>query len=182
MGNTAPATAGDSPTSDEDAFESVCLGYDAKTGAEQIRVEECFELQKRGKLFVIDTRKQYEHNFSCIPGAQLLTPSSLGMTLCSTLGTGMRYGNEEVIPTLAAQIPDGATVVCACTAGLRSGYCALDLSARLGRPIKNLHGGIIAWFNAGGEVIAPQTKKKMTQVHTYSEQWSKYVKDGKAHY
>lgn len=182
MGNSTSSTEGESSQGDPDAFERACDGYDQKTGAEQIRAEECLQLHADGKLFVFDTREEREHMYACIPGAHLLSPTALGMTLCSTVGAGMRYSNEETIPLLVSKIPDDATVVCACTAGLRSGYCAVDLSAKLGRPVKNLHGGIIAWFNAGGEVVDPETKEKMDKVHTYGKEWSKYVKDGKAYY
>ena len=129
----------------QEEFDQMCQGYDVKTGAPQITAEECIKLHQTGKLFVIDTREDYEHNFACIPQAHLLTPSTIGMTLCMTTGSGMRYADSKQLPDSAA-IPEDVSIVTACTAGLRSGFCAVDLSQKLNRPVKNLHGGIIAWY------------------------------------
>ena len=183
MGNSqSPQPESWSTEEREKAFEDLCAGYDQKTGSEQLYASEAIELHKKGKLFLIDTRGQNEYKYACVPGATILSPTSLGMTMASTVGSGMRYEQEE-LPDIA-DVPEDVTIACSCTAGLRSGYCAVDLTKRIGggRTVKNLHGGIIAWFNAGGPVVDPATGEAMDRVHTYSETWGRYVKDGKAHY
>ena len=185
MGNSQASGAvgeASSPEERERAFEELCVGYDQKTGSEQLHAAEAIELHKKGKLFLIDTSGEEEYKYACIPGATLLSPTAMGMTLVSTVGSGMRYVQDE-LPDLA-NVPEDVTIVCSCTAGLRSGYCAVDLTARLGgdRTVKNLHGGIIAWFNANGPVGNPETGEAMGKVHAYSATWGRYVKDGKAHY
>lgn len=126
-------------------------GYDKKTGAVQISAQDALRLHKAGKLMVIDTRGESEHKFSCIPGAVLLVPSKLGMGLCMTIGRGMSYSTP--IPDVS-EVPKDTTIVCACTAGLRSGFCANNLAKRFGRPVFNLHGGIISWFNHDGDAAS----------------------------
>lgn len=163
---------------DHEAYEKLCAEYDKKTTATQVYAEEAIRLHADGKLIVIDTREIYEHEYAAIPNARLLSPTAMGMTLVSTVGTGMGYKQDVPVEELKA-VPQDVTIVCSCTAGLRSGYCAVDLSKRLERPVLNLHGGIISWFNAGGKVVDPKTNKEMDTIHTYGESWSKFVKEGK---
>ena len=163
---------------DHDAYEKLCAEYDKKTTATQVYAEEAIRLHADGKLLVIDTRESYEHEYATIPNARLLSPTSMGMTLVSTVGTGMGYKQEVPVEELKA-VPEDVTIICSCTAGLRSGYCAVDLSKRLERPVLNLHGGIISWFNAGGKVVNPKTNEAVDKIHTYGESWSKFVKEGK---
>ena len=163
---------------DEEEYEKMCNEYDRKTSSTQIYAKEAMKLHEEGKLVIIDTREVYEHEYAAIPNAKLLSPTTLGMTLVSTVGTGMRYQQNIPLEELK-KIPEDVTIVCSCTAGLRSGYCAVDLSKRLQRPVLNLHGGIISWFNAGGKVVNPKTNEQVDTVHTYGENWAKYVKGGK---
>lgn len=161
----------------DEEWEALCHGYNKRTTAVQISASECLQLQQEGKLLILDTRGHDEHAFSCIPGARMLSPTPFGMALCLTVGSGMFY--EQDIPDLAA-VPAGTTIVCACTAGLRSGFCAVDLSSKCGRTVKNLHGGIIAWVNSGGVVVDPVSGEPRDKVHTYGQKWSKYVKGDRA--
>ena len=164
-------------------WESLICGYDTQTGAEQLSASDAIQLHKEGKLFVIDTRNESEYKYACIQNARLLPPTTLGMAMCLMVGSGMRYDRDVdgLLPDLAA-VPEHATIVCSCTAGLRSGFSAVDLSKKTGRTVKNLHGGIIEWFNHGGVVVCPETGKEVDKIHTYGAKWSKYVKDGKGWY
>ena len=65
---------------------------------------------------------------------------------------------SELTPRVAwplGDLPEDAMVVTYCTVGYRSGKAAVELEKRLGRPVYNLDGGILAWFNQGGEVLDP---------------------------
>ena len=42
-------------------------------------------------------------------------------------------------------------------------------------PVYNLHGGIIAYANAGGLLVDPATKEKVQRVHAYSAYWASFV-------
>ena len=83
---------------------------------------------------------------------------------------------DSAIAALEAE-PPGTTIVCACTAGLRSGWAANALAARLGGTVVSLHGGIIAWANEGGEIVVPGTEEGTTRVHTYSKAWARFVNE-----
>jgi acyl-CoA thioesterase-1 len=75
---------------------------------------------------------------------------------------------------LDLDLPPGATVVTYCTAGYRSGLAAVEIEKRLGRPVWNLTGGIIEWFNRGGAVFDP-AGSPAARIHPYGEEWAKYV-------
>ena len=66
-------------------------------------------------------------------------------------------------------------VVTYCTAGYRSGIAATQLEKRLGRPVYSLSGGIIEWFNDGGEVVDPASGEPRDRIHPYSAEWGRYV-------
>ena len=55
MGNSQASGAvgeASSPEERERAFEELCVGYDQKTGSEQLHAAEAIELHKKGKLFL----------------------------------------------------------------------------------------------------------------------------------
>ena len=81
---------------DEEEYEKMCNEYDRKTSSTQIYAKEAMKLHEEGKLVIIDTREVYEHEYAAIPNAKVLSPTTLGMTLVSTVGTGMRY--QQNIP------------------------------------------------------------------------------------
>lgn len=127
-----------------------------KTGAEQISVEALSERIAAGKpVVILDIREAPEQRVGALPGAQWLPP-------------GQVDGAELTIP-------EGAEVVCYCTIGYRSGVAAVALARRLGRPVKNLDGGLIAWFNHGGEVVGPDGEPVNT-IHAWGPAWARFVK------
>jgi rhodanese-related sulfurtransferase/uncharacterized membrane protein YedE/YeeE len=125
-------------------YERLCDGYDAQTGARQITAAVLLKMFQAGdaNVVLLDTRGQAEHAVSTLPGARL----------CETANSAMSVSYKSELP----EIPDNdVTVVCHCTAGLRSGWAAVDLEKKWGRPVHSLHGGIVAWSNAGGELQVP---------------------------
>ena len=142
----------------EAEYEELCRGYDEKTGAPQLFAKDAIKLQTEGKLFVIDTRTAAEHEVSRLPGAKLLIPSAVSMAGALALGSPLAFvgdGSEhgQALENEAkAAAAEGKTVVCACTAGLRSGFAATTLSSRLGCCVLSLHGGIISFDRAGGRL------------------------------
>jgi len=157
---------------DGDEYENLCKKYDAMTGARQMDASEliCKLQSDDGEVLVlIDARGQVERNVSTIKGSLLLEPI-IGLT-----STAFNAEDEANLRSRLMKIPK-ARVVCFCTAGLRSGYVSKELEKRWDRNVFNLHGGIIAFANAGGKLVRPQSACKQTsKVHTYGETWAKYV-------
>jgi rhodanese-related sulfurtransferase len=177
------------PAEQAAAYEKLCQRYDRGTKALQIEPRQLMEKIKGGaSVTILDTRSPAEHAVSCLQGpagpAKLFVPAQLmsggkgpevswatpgaegaeGDPLEYLKGRGFgAEGSEELI-------------VCHCTAGFRSGYAAANLQARLGRPVYNLHGGIIQWANEGGEIVDPNTKEPTNLVNPFSQQWGQYVK------
>ena len=135
-------------------FETRVAEFNRKTGAEQMRVSELQETLRSGAACVlIDVRESDEQQVSMLPGAQPVTPKTLA----------------DLTPP-----PSDAVVVTYCTVGYRSGVAAVALAERWGRPVYNLSGGIIAWFNAGGKVVGA-AGEPVDKIHPYDDDWGRYV-------
>ena len=141
----------------EEEFRQLAEGFDSKTGARQITVDELKQkLQGGGSLKLLDIREETEFKVAHLEGAVLLPPS-------------------EVAGAVLA-FPQDTLVVTYCTAGYRSGLAAVELERRLGRKIYSLSGGIIRWFNRGEEVV-DEREQAADKIHPYSDDWKKYVTD-----
>ena len=126
------------------------------TRARLISVAELQEKMKRGeRVVILDVREPKEMQVSSLPGARLAVP-----------------GQIETMPL--TEIPADATVVTYCTVGGRSGKAAVLLERRLGRPVYNLDGGIVEWFNRGGEVVDP-SGQPVDRIDGWGEPWSSFV-------
>jgi rhodanese-related sulfurtransferase len=136
-------------------YEELTRGYDEETGAHQIGVATLREKLANGeRVLLLDIREARENAVSSLPNARHVAPDDVDSTAL----------------TAAADV----TVVTYCTAGYRSGIAAAKLEKRLGRKVLNLHGGIVAWFNAGGEVHDP-SGQVTDKIDAYGPQWQKYV-------
>ena len=163
-------------------YENKCQGYDKATQAKQMSASELKAKMAAGEeLYIIDTRGEGEHLTSCVEGAHLLVPTKPG--------NPMQWQDEPETALKNWPPPDGATVVCHCTAGYRSGFAAVDLEKKLGgREVFNLHGGIIQFANEGGSIITPSdvakgpkdkaSGPKAKQVNTFNNGWADYVHTG----
>lgn len=149
-------------------YEVLCQNYDRRTQARQITAGNALAQRDAGAAIIwIDTRAAVEHTVSCIPTASLHEVALPRLLLGTAMG--------GVAESLRAA-PTNATIICACTAGLRSGWAAVELEKRLGRPVMSLHGGIVAWANAGGEVV--QGGVVTDRVHTCGAQWGRFLCEG----
>lgn len=136
-------------------YEELTRGYDEETGARQIGVAKLREKLANGeRVLLLDIREARENAVSSLPNARHVAP-------------------DEVDSTALTVSPD-VTVVTYCTAGYRSGTAAAKLEKRLGRKVLNLHGGIVAWFNAGGEVRDPGGQVT-DKIDAYGPEWKRYV-------
>ena len=78
------------------------------------------------------------------------------------------------VESFAGDLPAGATIVTYCTVGYRSGLAAVTLEKRIGRPVFNLDGGIIAWFNDGGTVV-DAGGEETDKIDAFSVEWEQDV-------
>lgn len=150
----SPAAVEATARLDQELQEQVA-DFNRRTGARQISVSDVRARLDRGeKILFLDVREPVENAVSSLPEARLIPPG--------------------LVSSAKVEPPAGAAIVTYCTVGYRSGLAAVELEQRLGRPVFNLTGGIIAWFNAGGEVRDPEGKPA-SRIHPYSEEWAKYV-------
>jgi rhodanese-related sulfurtransferase len=155
-----PAAAPAAPAVDwaqkDQEFKKMMEQINLQTKARQISTAELQEKLKKGeKVVLLDTREAKEKEVSGLPGARLVLPTTV-----------------REMPL--EDIPADATVVTYCTAGYRSGLAAVILEERLGRPVYTLYGGIIDWFNQGGQVV-DTAGKPVNQIDSWGEPWSSYV-------
>lgn len=156
-------------------YEKMCAGYDAKTRCKRqmLPKELMAKIDSGEEVYIIDTRSKDEHKTSCVAGAQLLVPKSVGPNIDWT------EAPAEVLKPWPP--PPGATVVCHCTAGYRSGFAAVKLEEQLQRDVWNLHGGIIQWANDGGKIVKPDGSTDppvAKHVNTFNDNWAPYVHQG----
>lgn len=112
-------------------------------GVAEITAEEVIARKKNGEKFVLlDVRTPEERAVSVISGA--ITAEQF-----------------EADPPMK----DGATVVCYCMMGGRSGMYAKHLAER-GIHAMNMPGAVLAWSHAGGEFVDDKGPTK--RVHTHS--------------
>lgn len=151
----APPATGDRAEMDR-SFRKRVDAINLLTRARLISVAELQEKVKNGeRVVILDVREPKEMQVSSLPGARLAVPNQI-----------------ETMPL--TDIPADATVVTYCTVGGRSGKAAVLLERRLGRPVFNLDGGIVEWFNRGGEVIDP-SGQPVDRIDAWGEPWSSYV-------
>ena len=154
----------------DEEYEKMCAGYDSKTKSKQMLPKELMEKLEAGeKVYIIDTRSKEEHLTSCVAGAQLLVPKAVGPDIS--------WEKEPADALSPWPPPPGATVVCHCTAGYRSGFAAAKLEKQLECNVWNLHGGIIQWANDGGKIVKPDGTPAR-QVNTFNDKWAPFVHQG----
>ena len=125
-----------------------------QTGARQLSLEELKALLGAGRpILLLDVREAQEFAVGAIPSARLLPPGQV----------------DAFIPE-----DSESTIVTYCTVGYRSGRAAASLEKRLGRPVYNLSGGIIKWFNQGGQVI-DSFGRLSDSVHPFNADWSRFI-------
>lgn len=112
---------------------------------EDLSAEQVLRLMGHAKMVFVDVRKPKEQAVSMLPGA---------ITEREFLQNVESYKDHQVIGY--------------CTISYRSGKLARKLQKRGVRMI-NLHGGILAWIHAGGQVY--KDGKVVKKVHVYGKKW-----------
>jgi len=129
-----------------------------------ISVTELYQLQSHGDVSILDSREKNEFDVSHIPSA---------------IFVGYNYFSVE---EFSEKTKDKDTpIVVYCTLGIRSNVVANKLKKEGYTNIKNLYGGICEWKNKGFPVV-DATETETENIHTFSEQWNKWLKNGRAVY
>jgi len=107
---------------------------------------------------ILDARELAEYQTSHLKGAQFV-----GYT-------------KFKIKKILQKLPKNKPVVVYCSIGYRSEKIAEKLQKK-GIQVYNLYGGIFDWKNKNNTVI-DTTENPTENVHTYNEEWSKWLKNG----
>lgn len=127
-----------------------------QTGSRLISSQELqLKLANGERVLLLDIREADEFETSSLKSALLVPPDSLNELELSP--------DEETL------------IVTYCTVGYRSGTAAVELEKVLHRPVFNLDGGLIEWFNQGGEVVDP-AGNRVDRIHPYDSDWERYVR------
>lgn len=123
-----------------------------------ITVADLKSKQKKQTVYLLDARETREYNVSHLPKAK-------------------RVGYDNFSLSSVKHIPKSATIVVYCTVGYRSGKIVSKLQKAGYKNVYNLHGSIIEWANQGNRLVNSKGQTT-TKVHTYSKDWSKWLKRG----
>jgi len=121
-----------------------------------IDVQELKDIQNEVHIF--DTRKQTEYDVSHIKNARYL-------------------GYKDFDPKRLKDISKDSKIVLYCSIGYRSEKIGEKLLSLGYTNVHNLYGSIFEWVNQGNTIV-DKKGKPTTKVHTYNQQWSKWL-DGK---
>lgn len=135
------------------SFDTLASGFALRFGVPEVHTR---DLAAFGPDLVIDVRSPAEQSVSLIPGAVLASPGQ-DLWLLPGFGSAKR-------------------ILVYCAAGYRSARAISKIPAErlAGREVQNLHGGIVAYANAGLPLVSP-VGTPTRKVHGYNEAWAKYV-------
>ncbi|MFI8378537.1 rhodanese-like domain-containing protein [Leeuwenhoekiella sp. NPDC079379] len=114
---------------------------------------------KQSNYILLDTRARTEFEISHIKNAHWVS-------------------EEPSIELIKKLIPFFETpIVVYCSLGIRSNSVAQTLLAHGYTKVYNLYGGIFDWKDNGFKIVNP-VGEPTEEVHTFSKQWSAYLKTG----
>jgi len=112
------------------------------------------------EVYVFDTRNEEEYEVSHIPGASFL-------------------GYKSFDPGMVQNLSKSDTIVLYCSVGYRSEKIGKRLIQMGYIHVFNLYGSIFEWTNQNYPLV-DKSGKATHQVHTYNQNWSQWIEDGKA--
>lgn len=137
----------------DSSFDALASGFAARFGVEEVRAD---ELDAFAPDLIVDVRTPSEQSVSVLPRAVLMSP------------------DQEL--TSLPEFARAKRVLVYCAGGYRSARAIAGISAgSRGRIVRNLHGGIVAYANAGLPLVTP-VGTPTRKVHGYNEAWAKYVR------
>lgn len=122
------------------------------------------QLIQRDSIVLLDAREIYEYETSHLQNA-------------------IYVGHENFKKKYVTNVVQdkNATIVVYCSIGVRSEQIAEKVKKMGYTNVYNLYGGIFDWKNKGNDVVTKEGKTT-DEVHTYSKEWSSYLKKGKKIY
>jgi rhodanese-related sulfurtransferase len=137
----------------EPSFDALASSFALRFGVEEVRAEDLGAFQPS---LIIDVRTSAEQSVSILPGAVLVSP-------------------EQDLAALAG-FASAERIIVYCAGGYRSARSIARIPPEkvAGKTIRNLHGGIVAYANAGLPLVT-QVGTPTRKVHGYNEAWVKYV-------
>ena len=110
---------------------------------------------KNTNVRIFDARENVEYEISHIPGA-------------------LNIGYENFDPSILYEVKKDETIVLYCSVGYRSEKIGEQLQDLGYTNVFNLYGSIFEWANKGLP-LENSNGKKVSTVHTYNQDWSKWV-------
>ena len=131
-----------------------------KNNVPYISVTELRMLQSQGNIVILDSREKNEFDVSHISSAIFVG-----------------YDHFSIEAFLAKHLNKNETIVVYCTLGIRSEVIADKLKKAGYNDVKNLYGGICEWKNKD-YIVIDSTNTETENIHTFSKQWSKWLRNG----
>ncbi len=122
------------------------------------------ELQRQQNIILLDTREIKEFNISHIENA---------------INVGYNQFKINKIPKLIQD--KNITIVVYCSIGIRSEKIGAQILKLGYKNVFNLYGGIFEWKNNGYKLFNQQNLET-NEIHTFSKEWSVYLKNGEKIY
>lgn len=137
----------------EGALEAIATGFALRFGVDEVRAADLGAFQPD---LIVDARTKAEQSVSILPGAVPVPPDA----------------DISVLPQFAL----ASRIVVYCAGGFRSARAISQVPAEktAGKRLLNLHGGIVAYANAGLPLVT-EVGTPTRKVHGYSEAWVKFV-------
>ena len=131
-----------------------------KYNSERVTYISVKQASMKSSVVFLDARELIEYNTSHIKGA---------------IHVGYNKFNQKLV---LEEIKDkNTTIIVYCSIGVRSEKIGEKLLKLGYSNVFNLYGGIFEWKNNGYKVFN-HSEQETEYVHTYSKEWSKYLKKG----
>lgn len=147
----------------EESFEAMASGFAARWKVEEITAQQLLVRSPSAPTLLLDVREPAEQSVSRLPGSIQIRPTD---------SLAMVPAVREFIARHAQQAD--ALIVTYCAGGYRSARSINKAAATLQLPMRNLHGGIVAYANSGGRLVQPDGSPT-NLVHGYNELWVRFV-------
>ena len=150
-------TSGFSQNALEDLLKKYNSGDVAYTSVEQLRMD-----QLNDEVIILDARESNEYKTSHLKDSKFIGYNNLNLSILDSISWDKQ-------------------IVIYCSVGIRSEKIARKIQDLGFRNVKNLYGGIFEWKNTGYPVY-DENGKETDKIHTYSKNWSKYLRNGEKIY
>ena len=150
-------TSGFTQNALDDLLKKYNSGDVPYTSVEQLRMDQLDE-----EVIILDARESIEYETSHLKDSKFIGSNNLDQSILDSISRDKQ-------------------IVVYCSVGIRSEKIARKIQDLGFRNVKNLYGGIFEWKNTGYPVY-DENGKETDKIHTYSKNWSKYLKNGEKIY